>query len=124
MLGTDQPPHRLAFVLGQRFQDEGNVGRVQPVDQGRQLRLMLAVHQVFHQVGLVVALFLAMDQVFDQMLPAQALLDLGQCVLGVFGVEPAGRRGRLGRGGGLRHATGLKGWAAGGCAGLRRWRRR
>jgi len=97
---------------------------MQAVQQRLEFSLVLAVHQVFDQRGLGVALFLAMHQVGNQLLAAQAFLHFGQGGLGVFRVEAAGRRGRFLRGGGLRHALRLKEWGGGGCAALRRWRRR
>ena len=108
VLGADQLPDGLAFILGQRFQDEGDVGRMQAVQQRLEFGFVLAVNQVFDQRGLGVAFFLAVHQVGHQLLAAQAFLHFGQGGLCVFRVEAAGRRGRFLRGGGLRHALRLK----------------
>src|SRR5690606_28833206 len=71
VLGANQLPDRLPFLHGQRFEDEGDVCRMQMIDDRLDFVFVLPVQQPFQQVRAVVVFVLAVCQRFDDLLPLQ-----------------------------------------------------
>ena len=66
---------------------------MQRVDESFQLGLVLTLQQVLNQICAIPTLGLAMDEVFNYLVPMQNLLYASQCKLGIFRIQPA-KRGR------------------------------
>ncbi|CAI8777271.1 hypothetical protein EMIT0215P_170069 [Pseudomonas serboccidentalis] len=81
-ISLDQLPERQTVVQRQGFKNVSNVSGVQIIEFALQLDEILPVNQVFDPV--VMRAFLAMSQVFDDLLALQQLNDLSQTILQAF----------------------------------------
>ena len=124
---ADQLPDGLACLDGQRFQDEGDVGRMQRVDDLADLDFVLTLQHAFKHAGdlFILVRVLALGERVHDLLAFQDVLQFLQGQLGVFRVQATrddDRDGGFGDVGLIGHQGGfLRLGAAGGCGGFRRW---